>query len=226
MARKKLRRGENGAKNINEAIGGIDVTLAVGAETGVDIDLDTGDASWTASGSGTDEYYYDTAIPSVHGVKAGGVALTLGTISSLAVGEYAVGDADTIGANTIYVRLLTGGPDPDTDPTAMTYSIEESITLTGQIIDKNGDSIAESMLITVMISDASTGLGIAGTAADSLVASVGSIVDSPVSKKLLTVQTNASGAFALVLEENGADTWYAAVFVGGNMTVSDALTFA
>lgn len=225
MARKKLRRGEVGSKHINEAIGAIDVTLTVGTETEVDIDLDSGDASWTASGSGTDEYHYDTAIATVHGVKVGGVALVLGTISSLAKGEYAVGDADTIGSDTVYVRLPTGGPDPDTDPSAVSYSVEESVSLAGQVIDKNGDAIAEAVLLTVMISDAPTGLGIAGTAPDTVTAVTGSIVDSPVSKKLITVQTTAAGAFSLLIEENGADVWYVAVFVGTNMTVSDAVTF-
>lgn len=73
---------------------------------------------WTASGSGTNEYYVeasgggDSGIPEVDAVYEDGSAMTEGTVGSLAVGEWVWGDNDTLGYNTIYVRL-TDETDPD-----------------------------------------------------------------------------------------------------------------
>lgn len=79
--------------------------------------------SWTASGSGTAEYYVRTAAnanpgfaatpPSTSGVYLSGTSATKGTLGSLASGTWGYGDNDALGYSTIYVRT-SGGVDPDT----------------------------------------------------------------------------------------------------------------
>jgi hypothetical protein len=75
--------------------------------------------SWTASGSGTNEYYLRTAANGNPGfaaapttVKIGGTAATSGSIGSLAAGRWGYGDNDSLGYSTLYVRL-SDGADPD-----------------------------------------------------------------------------------------------------------------
>lgn len=79
--------------------------------------------AWTASGSGTNEYYVRTAggadpgfsgtPPTATGVYINGTAATKASLGSLATGEWGYGDNDTLGYSTVYVRL-SDGTDPDT----------------------------------------------------------------------------------------------------------------
>jgi hypothetical protein len=78
---------------------------------------------WVASGSGTAEYYLQTAggatvgmaasPPTSGGVYINGSAATKATLGSLAAGNWGYGDNDALGYDTIYVRL-SDGTDPDT----------------------------------------------------------------------------------------------------------------
>ena len=75
--------------------------------------------AWTASGSGTNEYYLRTAGGANPGfaaapdsVYANGSAVTSGTPGSLAAARWGYGDNDTLGYSTIYIRL-SDGADPD-----------------------------------------------------------------------------------------------------------------
>lgn len=78
--------------------------------------------AWTASGSGTNEYYVRTAAnanpgfvatpPTTNGVYIAGTSATKATAGSLTAGQWAFGDNDTLGYSTVYVRL-SGGGDPD-----------------------------------------------------------------------------------------------------------------
>lgn len=78
------------------------------------------DYQWSASGSGTNEYYLEAAgggdpsllQPASDEVYENDVAIPSGTLGSLAAGEWAFGDNDTLGYNTLYVRL-SDGADPD-----------------------------------------------------------------------------------------------------------------
>ncbi|MHA1225176.1 MAG: hypothetical protein ACTSPV_00370 [Candidatus Hodarchaeales archaeon] len=80
--------------------------------------LTGGKYKWIASGGGTDEYYLellaggDPSIDEPAGVLEDGTAMTAGAAGSLAAGEWDYGDNDTLGYNTIYVRL-SDGADPD-----------------------------------------------------------------------------------------------------------------
>lgn len=75
---------------------------------------------WTASGSGTNEYYYNQSLSQVQHpsyIDIGG-AKTLkssSALGSLAAGEWGWGDNDTIGNDTVYVRL-SDDADPDSKP--------------------------------------------------------------------------------------------------------------
>lgn len=86
------------------------------------ISLRTSAFAWTASGSGTNEYYVRTSgntnpgfaatPPTTSGVYISGSSATKGTLGALAAGEWGYGDNDTLGYSTVYVRL-SGGGDPD-----------------------------------------------------------------------------------------------------------------
>ncbi len=89
---------------------------------------------WTASGSGTNEYYCQLASsgdPSIAdptstgGVFINGNSATNGTVGSLAAGEWDYGDNDTLGYSTVYVRL-SDGTDPDTKATGYVQSLTSS----------------------------------------------------------------------------------------------------
>lgn len=82
---------------------------------------------WTASGSGTNEYYlqrngggnptlslyWENDSNSPVNVIENGTDMTAGTAGSLAAGEWDWADNDTLGYSTVYVRLSTND-DPDT----------------------------------------------------------------------------------------------------------------
>ena len=75
---------------------------------------------WTASSGGTSEYYLEAAgggqptdIIYPDDVLEDSSVMTAGTLSSLTPGQWAFGDADTLGFDTIYVRL-SDNTDPDT----------------------------------------------------------------------------------------------------------------
>jgi len=73
---------------------------------------------WTASGSGTAEYYLeasgggDPGLPDPEIMIENGTEMVSGTLGSLAAGEFGFGDNDSLGFNTVYVRLADDA-DPD-----------------------------------------------------------------------------------------------------------------
>lgn len=73
---------------------------------------------WIASGSGTNEYYCELSgggNPSLEqptNVQIDGTNATSGSPGTLAAGRWGWGDNDTLGFNTVYVRL-SDGADPD-----------------------------------------------------------------------------------------------------------------
>ncbi len=93
------------------------------------LDIQNATYKWTVSGSGTNEYYLEIAAggdPVLTGGEPENVSedggtnvMAAGTAGSLLAGEWDYADNDTLGFSTIYARLTSGGPDPDTDPTDM-----------------------------------------------------------------------------------------------------------
>lgn len=86
------------------------------------LDADSG-YKWTASGAGTNEYYCELAAggdPSLSepdNVHMDGVKIDEGTLGALADHEWAYGDNDSLGYDTMYIRDDSG--DPDTEETAI-----------------------------------------------------------------------------------------------------------
>lgn len=73
---------------------------------------------WTASGSGTNEYYYTTMAGGNPGIVAhpdyitiDGIVSTEGTAGALTDHQYDYADNDTLGFSTVYIRDESGDPD-------------------------------------------------------------------------------------------------------------------
>ncbi len=84
------------------------------------ISVRTAAYEWNLSAFGTNEYYLEVAgggtagiTVQPNGVRANGTHMVLGTVSSLAAGEWGYGNVDGLSNDTIYVRL-SDGTDPDT----------------------------------------------------------------------------------------------------------------
>lgn len=108
-----------------------------------DTDLSIRSASyhWTLSGSGTGEYYLQSVLdgdpsmsePAV--VWENGTAMTVGTMGSLATSYWDWGDNDSLGYNTVYVRLAD---DSDPDGKAANYvQAAYVMTVSGDFICSN-----------------------------------------------------------------------------------------
>ncbi|KKN70123.1 hypothetical protein LCGC14_0434480 [marine sediment metagenome] len=112
---------------------------------------------WTASGSGTAEFYVeltgggDPSIGTVQVVTEDGSDMTSGTLGSLSVTEYGYGDNDSLGYDTVYVRL-TDGADPDSkaDDFVIANFIYEIVTpyLTADLLSLDIKQSADVMFIT------------------------------------------------------------------------------
>lgn len=93
----------------------IELTPAAVIETALSVDTRH---QWTASGSGTNEYYLQAAGGGDPGVSepvsmtGNNLAFARGAVGSLAASEWDYGDNDTLGYDTVYVRLADGA-DPD-----------------------------------------------------------------------------------------------------------------
>lgn len=103
---------------------------------------------WSASASGTAEYYYTgTAIEEPTYVKLDGTLATEGTVGSLAAGTWGWGDNDTLGASTLYVRL---SDDSSPGATDVAYFITDEQTL------MTATAAMETILLSLFISNYST----------------------------------------------------------------------
>jgi len=105
-----------------------------------DTDMSIRSASyiWTKSGSGTNEYYLqavgggDPGINEPWGIAENDSLLTAGTVGSLAASEWAWDDNDTLGYDTVYVRL-SDGADPDSKAASYVEACY-SLTISGGVI--------------------------------------------------------------------------------------------
>lgn len=99
---------------------------------------------WTQSGSGTGEYFYTgTAINQPNYVKLEGTLSESGALGSLAAGTWGWGDNDTLGSDTLYVRLVGSGP-PGSSTVQYFYEREETL-LTAEV---GKETIILSLLIS------------------------------------------------------------------------------
>lgn len=102
------------------------------------VSIRSADFQWTASGSGTNEYYLEAAGGGDPGIDnepgkslADGSELTPGSAGSLAAGEWDWADNDTLGFSTVYVRL-SDGADPDSKAAGF---------VTATILPQDGDEV-------------------------------------------------------------------------------------
>lgn len=124
--------------SIKEPIGGIcTLTVTGGSETFHDLLLSSGD-NWLVSGSGTNEYYLDNSSSLYTAVEpdriyVNDIQLAVGVIGTLGVSQWAWGDNDALGYDTIYIRMpTTEAPDPDDAYSTDTAYIEWSaVAVTG-----------------------------------------------------------------------------------------------
>lgn len=98
-----------------------------------------------------------------------------------------------------------------------------------QLTDAAGNDLDEIGTVFAFLSDASTGIGISGTAPATSVAigTDGAIIKEHTTKLAWTLQSEADGDIDLDITETGADTWYMVVVLpDGTSVVSGAITFA
>jgi len=107
---------------------------------------------WTVSSGGTNEYYYNQGLfqhtPNLVTISGVDTSISSNDAGSLYPGEWAWGDNDSIGEDTIYVRLSTG-VDPDTT-TSGCVQCSEPVELLEATADK------ETILLSLLISNYST----------------------------------------------------------------------
>jgi len=99
--------------------GNLVLFMPPGAYFDTDITIRSSAYKWTLSGSGTNEYYLEASAGGDPGINQpssiieNGTAMTAGAVGGLAAGEWAWDDNDTLGYDTVYVRL-SDNVDPDT----------------------------------------------------------------------------------------------------------------
>ena len=103
--------------SIKQPVGAIvTLTSSDSGETFTNLLVDAGN-HWTVSASGTNEYYLLNTAPFYSAAKPdkiyiNGVEVVEGTVGSLGITQWDYGNNDTLGYDTIYVRLADGA-DPD-----------------------------------------------------------------------------------------------------------------
>lgn len=104
---------------------------------------------WTASGSGTNEYFFNQAIfdhePNAVLINTTVAGKSANAPGSLGAGEWSWGDNDSLGSNTIYIRLLDGA-DPDSKSSGHIQCSEPV-----EIIE--AEAAKETILLSLLISN-------------------------------------------------------------------------
>ncbi len=142
-----LELGDNTIRFIAES-GGVHGLLTL------DI-VESGTYKWSASGSGTNEYYMeldaggDPGIMETFSVIEDSTAMTEGTAGSLSAGEWVWDDNDSLGYETVYVRL-TDNADPDAKPDGFLYTNIEIVSPYGEsdLAELNYTQSADVMYIS------------------------------------------------------------------------------
>ena len=99
-------------------------------------------------------------------------------------------------------------------------------TITIQLKDGEGNNVVGVKPVDVYLSDASTGIGITGTAASTglSVASGGGVRLVTAITKSIACVTSATGGLVLSLLDTGKTTYYVVIVVDNGVKVSDQLT--
>lgn len=191
------------------------VTITPNATTGLAKEMYAGLSSirtssfqWTASGSGTDEYYLeasgggDPSITEPVVVTENGDAMTIGTAGTLAAGRWDWADNDSLGFSTVYVRL-TDGADPDSKATDYVQQSSADVFLEAdigrQVKQDSGNGRAS---ITAILTTASVTVDILEDYDDTSAIAAGSwYLDlSPISE--LTSNGSSPGSIVTITSDN------------------------
>lgn len=97
------------------------------------------------------------------------------------------------------------------------------------VTTKNADGTAKSgtayRLFEFQVVDTQYSTTVAGTAPDTIAAQTGSVVNTIVSGKHVTVMSSSAGVATLRVSEDGTDTWYVNVFYAGRLLASIEVAF-
>lgn len=133
---------------------------------------------WTASGSGTDEYYLQASgggnpntvlsgLVEPANVQASGTALSAGTAGSLALSSWDWADNDTLGYSTVYVRLGSGLADPDAQVDGY-VTFTDSPNANDNVYFRGSASISGGDFSNIELDDVIFEPGFSGTVGDAL----------------------------------------------------------
>jgi hypothetical protein len=103
----------------------------------------------------------------------------------------------------------------------------DSITVSIQLTDNNGNDLAAFGAVDAYLSDNSDGSTLAGTAPDTVAIGTDGLMIDQVAKKAFRLVSESDGDIDIAIGENGVDTWYLVVILpDGSLVISDAITFA
>lgn len=106
----------------------------------------------------------------------------------------------------------------------------DTINVTIQLVDGNGDDLEEVGYVTAFLSDAATGIGLTASApvSDVTIGTDGAFLAELVADSMWIVQSEADGDIDIdVAHDTSAGTWYLVVVLpDGSHVVSGAITFA
>lgn len=107
---------------------------------------------WSSSGSGTNEYYYNQLADystKPLAIYASGMMLVEGTIGSLSPGQWGWGNNDSLGEDTIYVRL-SDEVDPDSKAADYMMAVDAS------------EGVADPIIAYVLLDDTPADVSVSG----------------------------------------------------------------
>lgn len=130
-------------------------------------------------------------------------------------GDIAIGDGVTLGTG-IYSATITVGADAGT-----------TAAVTIQLVDANGNDLAQRGSVFAYVSDDANGDSVAGTAPDGVAIGTDGVAIPLVAGKAFQLISEADGDIDLTFTEDGADTWYLILVMPttGKLVASGAITF-
>ena len=142
--------------------------------------------------------------------------LKLDTIGKLA-GQVAAGNVPVFGGKGI--------------PSGVTISNAAGTTnisnVTFQVSDLDGIAVAGNYSLMLLLSDATTGLGLTTHTASGGIAAAssgGTVILAEVASKALHVQTNSAGAFVLAITDSAKNLFVPVAYWAGRSSIGAALT--
>lgn len=128
------------------------------------------------------------------------------------------------------VLELTGAPQAGitADITVGAEDGADTINVTVQVQDENGNDVADNRVLRAFLSDAVDGEGVTATAPTTVVSDGTGEVVEHVADKVMSLHTDDAGTVGIDITDAGTSTWYLSVVdpATGDLWVSDPITFA